>query len=115
MENQLSNVQLQFLQRVSNNGHLLIVHLSERPVCEYLQANGYIELYELLTPDNPDEIINEHKLSLNSHALIVQLTENGKAYIDMHMSKKRTVRLELLISLAALLSSIILGVLGLVL
>lgn len=115
MESQLSNEQLKFLHQVSEQG-VLVTSMASKPICKYLQSNGYVDFYQVLVTPSPELVVSEKTLTvdLDSSALMVQITEKGKAYVSEHTAKKRDRRIELFLSISAIVISIVFGILGLI-
>lgn len=108
----LSNEQFDCLQKLYEQ-KIMLVEPSLAEICKFLHTNGYIEMISILAVDKskpypPDE------LHTNDVDIIIQITEKGKAYVDSHVAKKRNVRIELVLSITAILISIVFGILGLI-
>lgn len=113
MESHVSNEHLKLLQLVSSQGVLLVSN-SNKAACEYLLSGGYIDIFDIpLAKTEIKESGNILTLDFDDSILAIQITEKGKAYVDAHVYKKKTVKAELIISIGALISSVVFGILGL--
>lgn len=102
---ELSNDQFNFLKKLYQP-KIMLIDPSFVSICSYLKTNGYIKMVSILTVDDstphpPTE------LHTNSADIIIQITEQGIAYVDEYLRENKKINWEHCLSVVSLMLSLL--------
>lgn len=104
MDLQLSTEQFNLLSKI-NEQKIMLIEPSQLELCEHLKSKGFIKFYNLLAIDSFDE--STGILCTKTETLVVQITQEGIAYVNANTFQKADKNWDGWIALAALIVSAI--------
>ena len=100
----LSKSNFQLLKKIRQQG-IVFVTEEMKIQCDFLEKNGYVQVFKVMVVEDFDKENGE--LRTTEAKIIVQITPDGRNYVDLHTSWIKKVRWEFVISSVAIIVSLV--------